>query len=148
VSLDPGALHLAVRWLHVCAMAVAFGGAVLVLVTTWNRLAPVVVAVALGYEWAFWGALGVLAMTGIGNLGAFGVTLPEPATPWGQTLVVKLATVMALAIVSVPRTLAVIALSDRGETAVAPVSRLRALYAISVVAFAIIVALAEMLAHR
>jgi hypothetical protein len=50
--------------------------------------------------------------------------------------------------VSVPRTLAVIALSDRGETAVAPVSRLRALYAISVVAFAIIVALAEMLAHR
>ena len=147
MQLDPAVLHLAVRWLHVTAMAVAFGGAVLVLLVAWSRVAATVAPVALGYEWAFWGALGVLAMTGIGNLGAFGVTLPEPTTPWGQTLTVKLATVLVLAFVSVPRTLAVVALATSAETA-ASTARLRAIYAITAAAFALIVVFAEMLAHR
>ena len=69
--------------------------------------------VAQRYEWIFWIAIGVQAMTGVGNLGAFGQNIPAATTPWGARLTVKLVAVLALALVSVPRTLAIAALSDR-----------------------------------
>jgi hypothetical protein len=139
-------VHLAIRWLHVAAMAVAFGGAALVLAAGWRgRLADAaLVQIASSYEWVFWGAAGVLAMTGIGNLGAFGADLPSPATPWGATLQLKLAFVLALVVLSLPRTIAIAALAARPAAAARAVRRL---YGGTAAAFAIILAAAITLAH-
>lgn len=72
-----------------------------------------VVDVAERYEWIFWGAIGLQVMTGVGNLGAFGDALPPSASNWGAKLVVKLVAVLALAFLSVPRTLAVAAMTTQ-----------------------------------
>src|SRR5256885_16400691 len=91
-------------------MATAFGGAVTVLALATRPAADAAsagVSVALRYEWLFWAAAGVLAMTGIGNLAAFGAALLGPATNWGATLLLKLGSVLALIVLSLPRTLAV-----------------------------------------
>ena len=144
MALDPHFLHLAVRWLHVGSMAVAFGGSVLVFALAMRRTVATatVVQAAASYEWAFWAAAGVLAMTGIGNLGAFGRSLPEPTTPWGGTLELKLFVVIALVLISVPRTIA-LATSPAG----ASVRTIRRLYGGTSGGFAVILALAVALAH-
>ena len=95
-------------------MAAILGGALLVwwLGVQRNRAnAGVVVQVAERYEWIFWAAIGLQVMTGVGNLGAFGEGLPPPASSWGTKLIVKLVAVLALAVLSVPRTLAVVAMA-------------------------------------
>jgi len=99
MELDPNVLHVAIRWVHVAAMATAFGGAITVLALSTRPgadSAEAVTAVAVRYEWLFWAAAGVLAMTGIGNLAAFGAALLGPATNWGATLLLKLGSVLAL----------------------------------------------------
>ena len=132
-------------------MATAFGGAVTVLALAARPVgeAPgAVVAVAIRYEWLFWAAAGVLAMTGIGNLAAFGAGLSEPASRWGTTLMLKLGSVLGLVILSLPRTLAVARLSQSsGDLASAAVVRMRNLYGATTGAFALILALAIWLAH-
>jgi putative copper export protein len=96
----------------------------------------------------FWGAAGLLAMTGIGNLAAFGGALLGPATNWGTTLLLKLGSVLALVILSLPRTLAVARMNAQaGATAAGPVVTLRNLYGATAGAFAVILALAIWLAH-
>ena len=145
MELDPHVLHVAIRWVHVAAMATAFGGAVSVLALA-TRPGPLgagaVVGVALRYEWIFW------AMTGIGNLAAFGADLSGPSTPWGATLVLKLGSVLALVFFSLPRTLAVAHLSgSTGAIAAGVVTRLRNVYAATTGAFAVILGLAVWLAH-
>ena len=151
MELDPHLLHVAIRWVHVAAMATAFGGAVSVLalaIRPGSLAAGAVVGVALRYEWIFWAAAGVLAMTGIGNLAAFGADLSGPSTPWGATLVLKLGSVLALVVFSLPRTLAVARLSgSTGAIATVVVTRLRNLYAATTGAFAVILGLAVWLAH-
>jgi putative copper export protein len=150
MQLDSHALHIAIRWLHVAAMAIAFGGAVLVVVLFARGLRDSgIVQVAAGYEWAFWGAAGVLAMTGVGNLGNFGAGLPAPGTDWGATLVVKLVTVLALVVVSLPRTFAVTRLVAQVEGAPTKWARdrVRLVYAATTIAFAVIVVMAVTLAH-
>jgi hypothetical protein len=148
MTLDPHSTHLAIRWLHVGGMAIAFGGAVLVLAFAirGRTAGAAVLQIAASYEWLFWGAAGVLAMTGIGNLGAFGTSLPDPATEWGRTFQLKLVVVIALVLVSIPRTLAVAALA-----ATAPAERVlgvvRRLYGGTSAIFALILALAITLAH-
>ena len=148
MELDPNVLHVAIRWLHVAAMATAFGGAVTVLALSTRPStdsAVAVVGVAIRYEWLFWAAAGVLAMTGIGNLAAFGAALVGPATDWGATLLLKLGSVLALVFLSLPRTLAIARMNaSPGVAAVAP---LRNLYAMTAGAFAVILALAVWLAH-
>ena len=86
-------------------------------------------------------------MTGVGNLGAFGQNIPAATTPWGARLTVKLVAVLALALVSVPRTLAIAALSDRRPPALGRPQVVPILYAGTVVAVLVIVALAVWLAH-
>jgi hypothetical protein len=142
-AIDHHLLALAIRWLHVAAMSVAFGGSVLVAWLTW-RTRDDVIGLALRYEQAFWAAIGVLVMTGIGNLGAFGVSLLEPGTAWGTTLITKLWLVAALIVVSLPRSLVVALLASgaRRETV-----DLRAVYSVTAATFAAIVALAVVLAH-
>jgi len=149
MELDPNVLHVAIRWLHVTAMATAFGGAVTVLALSTRPgvdSANAVVAVAVRYEWLFWAAAGVLAMTGIGNLAAFGAALLGPATDWGMTLLLKLGSVLALVVLSLPRTLAVARMSA-GPVAPSVVIAVRNLYGATTGAFAAILAMAIWLAH-
>jgi putative copper export protein len=149
MELDPNVLHVAIRWLHVTAMATAFGGAITVLALSTRPgvdSASAVVAVAVRYEWLFWAAAGVLAMTGIGNLAAFGAALLGPATDWGMTLMLKLGSVLALVVLSLPRTLAVARLSA-GPIAPSVVIAVRNLYGVTTGAFAAILAMAIWLAH-
>ena len=151
MELDPNVLHVAIRWLHVAAMATAFGGAVSVLALSTRPSvdsASAVVAVAVRYEWIFWAAAGVLAMTGIGNLAAFGAALLGPATNWGATLLLKLGSVLVLVVLSLPRTLAVARMnSSIGGDVSGSVTTLRNLYGATTGAFAVILALAIWLAH-
>jgi hypothetical protein len=150
MELDPHVVHVAIRWLHVAAMATAFGGAVTVLALSIPPKAGTVAAVlgaALRYEGLFWAAAGVLAMTGIGNLAAFGAGLSGPATPWGATLALKLWSVLALVVLSLPRTLAVARMSVSPEPIGGLVVSLRILYGATAGAFALILALAIWLAH-
>jgi hypothetical protein len=149
VEIDPNVLHVAIRWLHVTAMATAFGGAITVLALSTRPgvdSASAVVAVAVRYEWLFWAAAGVLAMTGIGNLAAFGAALLGPATDWGMTLMLKLGSVLALVFLSLPRTLAVARMSAR-PIAPSVVIAVRNLYGATTGAFAAILAMAIWLAH-
>jgi hypothetical protein len=95
-------------------MAAILGGALLVWWLGVRRDGadePTVVDVAQRYEWIFWAAIGVQAMTGVGNLGGFGDALPPSESAWGTKLIVKLVAVLALAILSVPRTIAVVAMA-------------------------------------
>lgn len=151
MELDPHVLHVAIRWLHVAAMATAFGGAVSVLALSTRpgvTSSSAIVAVAVRYEWLFWGAAGVLAMTGIGNLAAFGAALLGPATSWGATLLLKLGSVLALVVLSLPRSLAVARINASiGVNAQASVAVLRNLYGATTGAFGVILALAVWLAH-
>jgi hypothetical protein len=136
-------LTLAIRWLHVAAMALAFGGAFMLAWLSW-RTNDDVIETAVRYEQIFWAAAGVLVMTGIGNLGAFGVSLLEPSTSWGTTLIAKLWLVAALIVVSLPRSLAIILLSSQAG---AGPGHLRTVYTVTTWIFAVIVALAIVLAN-
>ena len=104
-----------------------------------------VIGVAVRYEWTFWAAAGVLAMTGIGNLAAFGPALLGPATSWGGTFLLKFGSVLALVVLSLPRTLAVARISF--ARSVGSIATLRNLYGGTTAAFAVILALAIWLAH-
>lgn len=150
VELDPNVLHLAIRWLHVAAMATAFGGAITVLALSTRSgadSATAVVAVAVRYEWLFWAAAGVLAMTGIGNLAAFGAALLGPATDWGEALRWKLGLVLLLVVLSLPRTLAVARVNGSGPILPGVIIAVRNLYGATTATFAVILALAVWLAH-
>jgi len=153
MPLDAHALHLAIRWLHVAAMATAFGGALTVFAlsarTRNAALDAALVEVALRYEFMFWLAAGVLAMTGIGNLAAFGTGLPLSRTDWGMTFVLKLGFVLGLIVLSLPRTLAIARLHRSASRPLTEAlqSRLRAMYGGTGAAFAVALGLAVWLAH-
>ncbi len=141
--MDHEQLALVVRYVHVVAMATAFGGALLVTWLAWRLPPSRIIDVALRYEQLFWLAAGVLVMTGVGNLGAFGTALPLPATGWGRTFIAKLVLIALLMLVSLPRSLAVVRLS----TVPAAAARLRSVYAATSGLLAAIVGLALVLAH-
>ncbi|MDQ6858355.1 MAG: hypothetical protein M3Z65_05105 [Chloroflexota bacterium] len=141
--MDHQQLALAVRYVHIAAMAAAFGGALLVTWLAWRLPADRIADVALRYEQLFWLALGALVMTGVGNLGALGPALPAPGTGWGRTFIAKLVLIALLVIVSLPRSLAVL----RAATVTAARARLRSIYTTTTGLLAAIVALALMLAH-
>jgi hypothetical protein len=134
-------------------MAVAFGGAALLAAVAWDRAAGVeraraVVAVAARYEWAFWLAIGLLAMTGVGNVAAFGAALPAPSSSWGAIFIVKLVFVIAAATLSVPRTIAISLLgSEPNAVPERVLETVRFAYVATSLALATILALALWLAH-
>ncbi len=141
--MDHEQLALVVRYVHVVAMATAFGGALLVTWLAWRLPPGRIIDLALRYEQLFWLAAGVLVMTGVGNLGAFGTALPTPATGWGRTFIAKLVLIALLLLVSLPRSLAVVRLS----TASAAAAGLRSIYTVTSGLLAAIVGLALVLAH-
>jgi putative copper export protein len=152
MQLDPHTLHLAIRWLHVAAMATAFGGALTVFAlsarTRNAALDAALVEVALRYEFMFWLAAGVLAMTGIGNLAAYGSGLPLSRTDWGMTFVLKVGFVLGLIVLSLPRTLAIARLRYRRSPVTAALQRrFRTMYGETGAAFAVALGLAVWLAH-
>jgi hypothetical protein len=144
-------LHVLVRLVHVAGMAVLLGGAVL----AWAQLRTGTddpLATAAAYEWLFWGAVGLVVLTGVGNLGAMAPAVPGPGTDWGLTFAVKLAGVVGLLAGSLVRTLAVArwrALVDgsRERPRSASRERLPAVYAATAGYLLALVALAEVLAH-
>ena len=144
IEIDHHQIALALRWLHVAAMAAILGGGLLV---SWLAVGDpderFVVRVAARYEQVFWGGIGILVMTGVGNLGAFDLALPSPATSWGGIFMAKLWSVGALVALSLPRSLAVARIVMAGGSAGA----LRWLYPTTTVLIASIAALAVWLAH-
>jgi putative copper export protein len=139
---------LPIRTLHVLAMAVLVGGTTVL----WYSYRTDVIASlvpARQFEWLFWGGVGVLVFTGVGNLGALGP--PGPETDWGRTLLVKLAIVIALVVGSVVRTLLLVQATDREATSgdlPPPLQRtLSRAYGVTAAVLLGIVVLAEVLAH-
>jgi hypothetical protein len=106
-------LSFLVRAVHTAGMALMLGGAALVwAAAAWGRPHAAdgpgrLLGLAAAYERLFWLALGVQVMTGIGNLGALGLNLPGPETPWGGRLVLKLLAVLVFALFSLVRTVVI-----------------------------------------
>ncbi len=122
-------MKYAVRLVHTVAAALVVGGTVLLwaqlalpqargdgghtrdpgntATTGVSPVAPVTLWGCVAYEWGCWTALGLLVMTGIGNLAVFGAALPGAETDWGQRLLFKLAGVAVLVLFSAWRTLVV-----------------------------------------
>jgi hypothetical protein len=136
--------HLAVRWLHVLAMAVALGGAAL----AWAVLhaaddgAASALRVAATCETVFWGALGVVVATGVGNLGALAPAVPRGR--WGATLLGKLGLVLVVLVGSAVRTAAVRRVARSPDPTTTTLERG---YALTTLALVVVLALAEVLAH-
>ncbi|SDL98782.1 Copper resistance protein D [Halogranum gelatinilyticum] len=149
VPLPLALSSLAVRWAHVVGMAVALGGATFV----WfllretdgdTALSSTALTAATGYERLFWAAMGLLVMTGVGNLGSLAPGIP--GGEWSATLTAKLLLVAAVVLGSLVRSLLVVeARRERAETVAA--DSLRRSYAATTLALAAVVVLAEVLAH-
>ncbi|WP_276300649.1 hypothetical protein [Halorussus lipolyticus] len=146
---------LAVRLLHVLAMALAVGGAVAVwwLVRRSEARASAVgpetaVETAVAYEAGFWATAGLLVMTGVGNLGSLAPAVPPAESFWGTVFAVKLLLVLGLLAASLVRTLVVARCrrANRPESAGAT-RTLRVGYGATALSLAVLVALAEVLAH-
>jgi uncharacterized membrane protein len=140
---------LAVRWAHVVGMAAALGGAGFVwflLREVRNDTAPssTTLTAAAAYERLFWAAMGLLVMTGVGNLGSLAPGIPGGR--WSATLTAKLLLVAVVVLGSLVRSLLVVEARRDGTETVAADS-LRRSYAVTTLALGAVVVLAEVLAH-
>jgi uncharacterized membrane protein len=112
------------RWIHVASMATVLGGSLLVWAVAWQyrseRDNPSAIDGLLllsnQYEWFFWVGLGLLALTGVGNLGNFGAGLPGLSTVWGGRLLIKLILVLVLVLFSSIRTWMIAGLNGQAGT--------------------------------
>lgn len=141
--------HLVVRWLHVLGMALALGGALFawLLLGTQTSQATAL-AVASAYERLFWGAMGLLVMTGVGNLGTLAPAIP--GGEWSATLSGKLLLVVLVVFGSLVRSLLVVETRRNSATTTATTDgdgTLRYSYAATVVLLASVLVFAEVLAH-
>ncbi|HEX6305124.1 MAG TPA: hypothetical protein VFZ76_13100 [Anaerolineales bacterium] len=123
-GLDSHALITFVnRWVHVASMAVIFGGSFLMWAAARRyRSGEEYLSGSKGllwlstqYEWFFWGGLGLLALTGVGNIGNFGASLPGTNSAWGSRLLAKLIVGLVLALFSSVRTWVIAWLNRREE---------------------------------
>jgi putative copper export protein len=145
-------LHVAVRLLHVLAVALAVGGAALLWLRATRASGPSEVAdlraLAVDYEWLFWGAVGLVVATGVGNLGALAPAVPTTDTAWGLALAGKLLGVVLLLLGSAVRTSMVGALDGLSRAHAGHVRRrLRAGYAGTTVWLGGLVLVGVVLAH-
>ncbi|WP_267640866.1 CopD family protein [Haloarchaeobius amylolyticus] len=142
---------LLVRLLHLLAVTVLVGGAVVV----WLQFrregggassdSDPRLATAASYEWLFWGALGVVVMTGVGNLGALAPGVPEPDTRWGAVLALKLGVLLAFVLFSVARSLVLVRVRRLAPAGAGGV--LRRAYGLTAGVLVLLLTLAEVLAH-
>ena len=150
----PVTATLVVRTLHVLGLALLLGGAAGVLLAVRTPKSDPL-ALAVGYEWLFWPVLGVMVVTGVGNLAAVGA--PGPATDWGATFTAKLGLVLLFVLGSLLRTVTVVRMSGeaKGKPPLGAVrSRERALrrwtrraYGATAGLLVVLVVLGEVLAH-
>ena len=156
IPFDAHFLSFVIRWIHVVAMALLLGGAGLMwgLSVQTKTLSPsepqhTLLLAAERYELIFWLAIGLLVMTGVGNLGAFGGALPSPNTTWGQKLTIKLSLVLIFILLSLIRTLLIARIGAVGSDALTmPLSRIcLRLYASTTLFTATILVAAVALAH-
>ena len=128
---------LVIRLLHVLSVGGLLGGTAVI----WLAFRVddgISVPLLSWFEGIFWGAIGMIVFTGLGNLAAFGV--PDPDTTRGVVLTLKLGCLLLIVVGSVVRTFAVVQLS-RGGVSNVTTPRLRWLYALtgwSVVALVLI----------
>jgi hypothetical protein len=145
-------MAFAIRWLHVTSAAFLFGGALLLFIlflVSKRRAADrrTLLDLMQAYEWASWGAIGLIVATGAGNLGHFGAALPDPASEWGREFTLKLALVGVFLAFSAVRSLSVALLELRPESPRGVPSGLRGMYAATAVFVAAILGAAVALAH-
>jgi hypothetical protein len=131
-----------VRAAHVLAAGVLVGGAALL----WAALDDAggdagTPRLAHSYEWAFWGAAGVLVATGVGNVGAFVPALRPFGSWWGATFVAKPLPVAVLLVGSVGRTVAA------ADATASDPRWLRRAYGLTALPGGLLVVLAVVLAH-
>jgi putative copper export protein len=146
-----------VRFVHVGAVSFLLGGALLIaLLFLFLRSRPtndagdgVLLELVKVYEWAFWAAVAMVVITGLGNLGRFGEGLPEPGSEWGQDLMLKLLLVLAFLMVSLVRTfsVALVMLQDAGSQFESCSSGLARLYWLTAALLGGVLASAVALAH-
>ncbi|HWG90184.1 MAG TPA: CopD family protein [Candidatus Thermoplasmatota archaeon] len=138
---------LVVRATHVLGMAVLLGGAALLwfhlLLSRDDEAAPT--AIARRLEWVSWGAVGVLVMTGLGNLGALGEGAAGPGSPWGDAFLGKIVLVAALLPLLLFRTLVVVRLAGASQATAGPV--LKWCYGTTVLLGGVILGAAVFLSH-
>lgn len=139
-------LHVLVRLIHVAGMGVLLGGAVLSSVGV-RAGDDDPLGTAAAYEWLFWGAAGLVVLTGVGNLGALAPAVPGSGTEWGLTFAVKLLGVAGLLVGSLVRTLAVARLRAIDTPIPGAGDRLSATYVATAGYLLVLVGLAEVLAH-
>jgi putative copper export protein len=135
-------------------MAAILGGALV----TWAmfRLAPppsaatpdeTAIAGARSYEWVFWSAVGLLVVTGIGNLGMIAPAVPVPASRWGRAFTAKLLGLIGLLVLSFGRA-SVLVGWETGRLRARPAHRaLRLGYGLTALLAVGLLAIAEVLAH-
>jgi hypothetical protein len=132
-------LWFAVRYVHVAAVALLGGGALLLALSCFVPRAVTATdsgwIAASTYEWTFWTLIGVVAVTGVSNLGLKGEGLLDPATSWGRALMTKLVAVLALLAISLLRSDLVIRCAAAPSSALSARARAVAgsLYAVTVV---------------
>jgi len=107
--MDPATLSITYRLLHLLGMGVLVGGAVVV---AWSAAGAAaaqtrLLDLAVRYERLFWPVLAIQVLTGVGNIGALGQTLPGPATAWGGWLALKFIAIGVVVVASLVRTFAV-----------------------------------------
>lgn len=128
-------------------MAIVLGGALLLWSLSVQEEQPMLRA-AEQYERLFWAAIGLLVVTGIGNLGVFGAGLPASVTVWGTKLTLKLFAVLLFMLFSLIRTLLVAQFADvQSKIDDDSSSLIRRLYAGTTLFLIVILLLAVSLAH-
>jgi hypothetical protein len=141
-----------IRWVHVTAVSFLFGGALLLFILfliLGRRRAErrMLLELMQAYEWTSWAAIGFIVMTGVGNLGHFGESLPERDSEWGREFTLKLGLVGAFLAISAVRSLSVALEQLRPESRRGLPSGLQGLYGATAVLVAAIVGVAVALAH-
>jgi Copper resistance protein D len=141
-----------IRWVHVTSVAFLFGGALLIFIlfVFTNRRAAdrrTLLDLMQVYEWASWAAIGLVVMTGVGNLGHFGKGLPAPDSEWGKELTLKLSLVGVFLAFSAVRSISVALLQAQPDSTRGVPAALQGMYAATAIFVAAIVGVAIALAH-
>lgn len=141
-----------IRWLHLASVSLLLGGTlflILVLYAAHRRGVDHrhLFDLMQVYEWVSWAAIGLVVMTGVGNLGHFGEALPGPESEWGRELTLKLALVGVFLAFSALRSIGVALHRLRPEPRVEVPPTLQGMYGATAVFVAGIMGVAIALAH-